>query len=275
MTDWCEPPTDEDRDVAPLLAKMERVEGLALRVVEDESGDPGFTLLAMIVGWIAVLQQRICAAERWNRRAARKKEMLGSEGLRMNMCDRLGGVGALERWERRARVALSFSSQAGDPAAAQRAHRRDDGKRDNHTTPTPSPRRMPGSPEGVREFALARLPGRGVRRVTKRTLRAAPRYETPIPVWPCEVMPERFAREWWRDNPSKQTKAECNTDAFPEYRKAKYPGSREGRPESYGSKARDPAAAQRDASPGMRVDGNYDPKTGGPASHAGTIARAA
>ena len=169
-----------------------------MRVVEDERNDPCYKLLSLIVGWMAILQRRIGVAERWNRRAARKKAMLSSEALRMNMCDRLGGVGALERWEERARLALLSSRRARDPAAAQRAHRRDDGKEGKRANPTPSSKRRPGSSESV-EFALARMPGRGVRRVTKRIVRAAPRHETPIPVWPCEVMPERFAREWWRE----------------------------------------------------------------------------
>jgi len=263
MKSWKTPPPVEHHDTAPLFAKIERVEGLALRVVEDE-GDAGFSLLSLIVGWMAILQRRIGVAERWNRRAARKKAMLGSEALRMNMCDRLGGVGALERWERRAKLALTYSRQAGDPAAAQRAYRRDDGKDGQHCRAgsfatsdrrsdvpfgtTPSPQRRPGSPEGVQEFSLARLPGRGVRKVTTRIVRAAPRYETPIPVWPCEVMPERFAREWWTAAPTPESETSKYEDAFPEFGSAKYPGPREEEHESYGSSARDPGS-----NPGMRT----------------------
>jgi len=274
MKDLKTPPTHEDHDTAPLFAKMERVEGLALRVVEDE-GDAGFGLLSLIVGWMAILQRRIGVTERWNRRAKRKREMLASEALRMNMCDRLGGVEALERWEERARLALSFGKQAGDPG-----FRRDDGKDGQHCRAgssatsdrrsdvpfgtAPSPRRKPGSPSGVREFALARLPGRGVRRVTTRIVRAAPRYETPIPVWPCEVMPERFEREWWREAPEGQSQTNKNTDAFPEFGSAKYPGAGEGGPKSYGARARDPAAAQRDTRPGMRGSGEKCSDVGGP-----------
>jgi len=191
MKDWKTPPTVEHHDTAPLFAKMERVEGLALRVVEDE-GDAGFGLLSLIVGWIAVLQKRIGVAERWNRRSARKKAMLGSEALRMNMCDRLGGMGALERWEERAKLAKSQHCRAGSSATSDR-------RSDVPFGTAPSPQRTPGSPEGVREFALPRMLGRGVRKVTKRIVRAAPKFETPIPVWPCEVMPERFVREWWRE----------------------------------------------------------------------------
>jgi len=259
MSNWKTPPETEGEDTAPLFAKMERVEGLALRVVEDESRDAGFSLLSLIVGWMAVLQKRIGVAERWNRRAKRKREMLASEALRMNMCDRLGGIRALERWEVRAKLALSFSRQAGDPAAAQRAHRRNDGKKESQTNPAPSPRRRPGSQEGVREFALARLPGRGVRRVTTRIVRAAPKHETPIPVWPCEVMPERFAREWWKAEPEGQSRSNKNTDVFPENRSAVYPGSREGGPDGNGARARDPGL-----NPGRRGSGERGSDVGGP-----------
>jgi len=268
-------------------------------------GDPLFKLLGLLVGWIAILQKRIGVAERWNRRAARKREMLASEALRMNMCDRLGGAEALERWEARAKLALLFTRQAGDPAAAQRAHRRDDGKDGQHyragssatsdrRSDVPfgtawSPQRRPGSPSKVQEFALARLPGRGVRRVMTRIVRAAPRYETPIPVWPCEVMPERFAREWWRETPEGQGKRNKNTDAFPEFGSAKYAGSREAGPDGYGARARDPglnpgmragseygsdvggpAAAQRDVNPGMRANGECGADVGGHGVYPGT-----
>ena len=245
-------------------------------------GDPSFKLLNLIVGWMAILQKRIGVAERWARREARKKTMLASEALRMNMCDRLGGVEALERWEARAKLALSFSRRAGDPAAAQRAHRRDDSKDGQHCRAgssaksdrrsdvpfgtAPSPQRRPGSPEGVREFALARLPGRGVRRVTTRIVRAAPSYETPIPVWPCEVMPERFAREWWTATPEVQTETNKPKNAFPEFDSAKYPGSREEEHKSYGSSARDPGL-----NPGMRVKRERGFDVGGPGSRPGAV----
>jgi len=255
MKAWKTPPTHEDHDTAPLFAKMERVEGLALRAVEDE-GDVSFSLLSLIVGWMAILQKRIGVAERWNRRAARKREMLASEALRMNMCDRLGGVEALERWEERARQALSSTRQAGDPGL-----RRDDGFNQESPTPTPSPRRKPGSPEGVREFALARLPGRGVRRVAARFVLAALKHETPIPVWPCEVMPERFKREWWKGAPEGQGKRNKNTDAFPKNRSAVYPGSRDGRADGDGAMARDPGL-----NPGMRAGGERSLNVGGPAA---------
>ena len=241
MKDLKTPPTHEDHDTAPLFAKMERVEGLALRVVEDE-GDAGFGLLSLIVGWMAILQKRIGVAERWARRAKRKRELLASEALRMNMCDRLGGVEALERWEERARVALAQSQhcRAGSSATSDR-------RSDVPCGTASSPQRRPGSPEGVREFALARLPSAGTRKVTTRSVRAAPRYETPIPVWPCEVMPERFEREWWKAAPEGQSKTNTCEDAFPENRSAVYPGSREGKPYGYGARARDPGLW-----PGMR-----------------------
>jgi len=254
MKSWKTPPEETTEDTAPLFAKMARVEGLALRVVEDERNDPGYKLLSLIVGWMAILQKRIGVAERWNRRAARKKAMLASEALRMNMCDRLGGVGALERWEVRARLALSFTRQAGDPGL-----RRDDSRKEKQTTPAPSPRRRPGSPSGVLEFTLARLPGNGVRKVATRIVRAAPRHETPIPVWPCEVMPERFEREWWREAPEAQSKTNTCKDAFPENRSAVYSGSREGEPDRYGARARDPGS-----NPGMRGSGEKCFDVGGP-----------
>jgi len=194
MRTWKTSPEETTEDTAPLFAKMARVEGLALRVVEDERGDPSFNLLSLIVGWMAILQKRIGVAERRNRRSARKKAMLSSEALRMNMCDRLGGVEALERWEERARLALALAKsqhcRAGSSATSDR-------RSDVPFGTAPSPQRTPGSPSKAREFALARLPGRGMRKVKTQILRASPRYETPIPVWPCEVMPERFAREWW------------------------------------------------------------------------------
>jgi|GEM_PF-866975 len=287
MTNWKTPPEEKAEDTAPLFAKMARVEGLALTVVEDEVGDASFKLLSLIVGWMATLQKRIGVAERWARRAQRKKAMLASEALRINMCDRLGGVGALERWEARAKLALSFSRQAGDPAAAQRAHRRDDGKDGQHCRAgsfatsdrrsdvpfgtAPSPQRRPGSPEGVREFALARLPGRGVRKVTTRIVRAAPKHETPILVWPCEVMPERFAREWWLEAaPEGRSQTNKNTDAFPESAAGKYPGSREEETDGYGLKALDPAAAQRGTRPGIRSIGESGSDVGGPGLNPGT-----
>jgi len=282
MSNWKTPPEETTEDTAPLFAKMERVEGLALRVVEDERGDPSFNLLSLIVGWMAILQKRIGVAERRARRVKRKREMLASEALRMNMCDRLGGVGALERWERRAKLALSFTRQAGDPAAAQRAYRRDDGKDGQHCRAgssatsdrrsdvpfgtASSPQRRPGSPSEVREFALARLPGRGVRRVTTRIVRAAPKYETPIPVWPCEVMPERFDREWWREAPEAQSKTNTCKDAFPENRSAVYPESREGEPHRYGARPRDLGI-----NPGMRAKEESGSDVGGPGLTAGAM----
>jgi len=266
ISSWKTPREEKTEDTAPLFAKMARVEGLALRVVEDERNDPGFRLLSLIVGWMAILQRRIGVAERWARRAARKREMLASEALRMKMCDRLGGVGALERWEERAKLALTFSRQAGDPAAAQRAYRRDDGKKENQTNATSSPRQKPGSPDGVREFALARLPGCGVRRVATRNVRAAPRHETPIPVWPCEVMPERFAREWWKAAPEGPSQTNKNTDAFPEFGSAKYPGAGEGGPDGNGARDRLPGL-----NPGRRGSVRRGLDVGGPGSRPGAM----
>jgi len=251
MSSWKTPPEETTEDTAPLFAKMARVEGLALRVVDDERGDPSFNLLSLIVGWIAILQKRIGVAERWNRRAARKREMLGSEALRMNMCDRLGGVGALERWEERAKLAQSQHCRAGSSATSDR-------RSDVPFGTAPSPQRRPGSPEGVREFALPRMPSAGTRKVTTRSVRAAARYETPIPVWPCEVMPERFAREWWKEAPEKAHSKE-DRDAFPEFAGGKYPGSREGEPDGYGARARDPGL-----NPGMRAGSEYGFDVGGP-----------
>ena len=258
MTTWKTPPETESENTAPLFAKMARVEGLALAVVEDEVRDPSFKLLSLIVGWMAVLQRRIGVAERWNRRSARKKAMLSSEALRMNMCDRLGGVGALERWEARAKVALALAKsqhcRAGSSATSDR-------RSDVPFGTAPSPQRTPGSPDGVREFALAKLPGRGIRKVTTRIVRAAPKHETPIPVWPCEVMPERFAREWWRAAPEGQSRSNKNTDAFPEFGSDKYPGSREGGPDGNSARARDPGLH-----PGMRAGNDYGSDVGGPAA---------
>jgi len=258
MKTWKAPPKADVHDTAPLFAKMERVEGLALRVVEDE-GDAGFGLLSLIVGWMAILQKRILVAERWNRRAARKKAMLGSEALRMNMCDRLGGVGALERWEAKARVALAQGQhcRAGSSATSDR-------RSDLPFGTASSPQRTPGSPSKAREFALARLPGRGMRKVKTQILRASPRYEAPIPVWPCEVMPERFVREWWRASPKAQTETNKTKNAFPEFDFAKYPGSREGGPDGNGARARGPGL-----NPGMRCNRKSGLDGGGPASSAG------
>jgi len=215
-------------------------------------GDPSFNLLSLIVGWIAILQKRIGVAERWNRRAARKREMLSSEALRMNMCDRLGGVGALERWEERAKLAQSQHCRAGSSATSDR-------RSDVPFGTAPSPRQTPEAPPVAREFALARLPERGVRKITTRIVRAGSKYETPIPVWPCEVMPERFAREWWKAAPNTHSKTNKNTDAFPEFREAKYPGSGEEKPDGYGSRARDPGL-----NPGMRAGNEYGSNDGGP-----------
>jgi len=241
-----------------------------LRVVEDESGDAGFSLLSLIVGWMAILQRRIGVAERWNRRAARKREMLASEALRMNMCDRLGGIGALEAWEERARLALSYGKQAGDPVI-----RRGDGNSLGGEASSPRTARcVAGGTPSEEEFALPRTPGRGARRMSTRIVRAAWKHETPIPVWPCEVMPERFAREWWPERAPAQTKPDFEKQelAFPELGGAEYPESRDEEHESYGSKDRDPAAAQRDTSPGMRAGGEHGFDVGGPASSAGAIA---
>ena len=186
-----------------MLAKMERLEGMAVRVVEDEVGDADFSLLSLIASWMLVLETRIVAALQWNRRCARKREVLENDGLRRELTDTLGGMDALEAWEERAGLALTSSRQAGDPGL-----RWDDGDGQGEPDPRPlaSSRRRPGSPS-EREFALARMPGRGARRmgarrvgagrVGARRTRGPKRYETPISIWPCELMPERFARKWW------------------------------------------------------------------------------
>ena len=233
MTDWRTPPTEGFRDTASLLARMEGLEARALEIAGDEARDPGFLVIAALVKMMLALQGVIHAAERWNRRLARKREMLAGKALRMNMCDRLGGVGALERWEAWARERLAGAGLAdrGSTRDGDSGMRRDDGegeglegegregeglegeREDNGRTSLPhhisSPRRRravqaAGSFESgerglVREFALPRLPHAGMQRRRKPGgARAPARHETPIAVWPCEVMPERFAREWWR-----------------------------------------------------------------------------
>ena len=223
--DWRVPPEEGEREVGSLWARVGRVEDAVLRVVEDVRRDPGFVILAGLAALLGVLQGRALRAERWNRRLARKREMLGSEALRMNMCDRLGGVAALEAWEVRAKARLAGvgrnkaglvngdCTREGDPAACTAHLRRDDGREESDREesnedatpslhPSPSPRRRPGSPEGVehrviKEFALPRLPRAGGRRRRKGGRRGAARHETPSAGWPCEVMPERFRREWW------------------------------------------------------------------------------
>ena len=207
MTDWKTPPDMQERDVASLWARMDVLEDAVLRVVDDEQRDPLFKILTALVTIMAVLQRRILRDERWNRRCARKREMLGlgadgrptgaSEAMRMNMCDRMGGVGALERWQDRARARLEGAGLAdgggsddGGPASSAGTWK---GGRE------PEEGRQAPERKTVQEFALPRLPSAGGRRRRRGGARSPARHETPIAVWPCEVMPERFRREWWEE----------------------------------------------------------------------------
>ena len=181
----------------------------------------------------------------------------------MNMCDRLGGVGALERWEERARE--RFVTEVRRDGSRSRINR--------DTVFRESGKGAVGRKDlKMREFALPRMPGRGVRKVTTRIVRAAPKHEMPIPVWPCEVLPERFDREWWREAaPGAHSRPDMTTDAFPEGAASDYAGARDGEHDRYGARARDPAAAQRDTSPGMRISGEPGYDDGGPGSRPGAM----
>jgi len=248
---------------------MERLEALSLEVVDDAEGDPGFVLLDRLVGWMVALQGFILCSERWNRRVQRKRAVLGDGEARGKLGGGLGGGGALERGEVRARErwrearegmrkAPASARDEGDPGL-----RRDDGKskdddNEHHASASSSSRRRPGSPEGERkpsEFMLARLPSRTkAKRHTRRSVgRSAARYETPIPVWPCEVMPERFVREWWKEAKPRGARSRQETKSkFPEGRVAGYPGPPDG-----------------EAGGRHRTSSRND---GGPASSAGTSA---
>ena len=214
----------QERDVAPLWARMGVLEDAVLEVVGDERRDPFFKLLAALVAMIAALQRRILREERWNRRLARKRYMLGGEAMRMNMCDRLGGVGALERWEARARARLAGAGLAGGGDSQEGGPTSSAGTWEEGVWK--KKREVPGK-EVAREFALPRLPSAGVRRRRRGGVRSPARHETPIAVWPCEVMPERFRREWWRRPRLGQ---DTRRHTFPERRAAAYPGPPTGEP---------------------------------------------
>ena len=229
MTDWKAPPQQGERDTEALWARMGVLEDAVLRVVDDERRDPLFRVLAALAAMMATLQRRILRDERWNRRVRRKAHMLDGEAMRMNMCDRLGGEGPLQRWQDKAqarfeklRLADGGGSDDGGPASSAGTWK---GGRE------PEEGRQAPEREAVREFALPRLPSVGGRRRRRGGVRSPVRFETPIAVWPCEVMPERFRQEWWKTTrPLQQgqrhtsNRRKPHRRKFPENSRGVYPG---------------------------------------------------
>ena len=214
--------------LAGLLAAIAWLEGEVVRIgrmrkMEARSGvavssrtDAGFVRTWRLVRRLVrgdAIYWRLAA---WNRMVRAKRAVLEDEAARGGLLERLGGVAACERWERRAaglaawagrqkreaRPEWYWALKARERAEAQeRAEARDDDKeplspgvsrglcREGQTMAAPGRARGQGALDGV--FTLPALPPATRKSYPARvgTRAESPsREDAPIPVWPCELL---------------------------------------------------------------------------------------